>query len=1114
MMNRTRQIKMLRALLPVLLAACVMGMTGSDSGLVATVFHSSFKAASEAAAADQSLVLLVFSAEWCGPCKLLRSKTLSAPEFLEPDTPLHVADVDIDANQKMAHDFGVEAVPTLVLATPDGKIVSRQTGFMEVGDLMAWLKTGRAAAAAGQWEGTVPGAQFNAFIKQAAAEDLGTNEIRQLVNLLGDADPANREQAGKLLLGQREKAVPPLIEAVGNSYLGERIAAVELLQRLAPDLTPVDPWQSPAETSNAVVALRKWWAGAGKLPAVTAPLTNSISANAVKEAVEALRGDDPVRRTTAMTTLVAAGQGALPAVREALKRAERSGDQRALGLLEDVRWSIIVPDAIEEQSGGVRNVLARGKSPERQAAAARLGGIGRNALGVLTELAGDSDPLVVESAIRALSGLGGGDSISALATLLNSTDSNLRMTAAQALGHTKDAAAVKPLLTALNDPDEVVACTALSALEENKARDSHVYNGRPAELPAELTDGLRRCLADPRWRVRAAAAEVAGKLGANKLADDLKKLLGDSDGFVVKSALTALEALNARPEPAQLLTLGKRLPSLQGDAVEALLQSESDETVKSVTELFKSGNTDTRIAILGAFLRRGFYGYGTADDGWKPMLAQAIAAPDVRLRRTAAEVLSRRSPALAAQLVGSLLADEDRETRDIAGNLVLQLLAKQPRNGVVVYSGLGSSSSSENEKPAATAAQIAEWHKLLLQRTNAASELNVAAAVFVTGDGKKDLPVLLAALQNTNTPAGPSGPHDDGGLTAVQAIVPKLSLPDGLPVLQKLTVSPVRFAQAASLAKRCQPAVADYLLEPARFKAALDPADGAELSAALELLAGYDYQFDENRGWSLWTDSDRTKAVVVALLNATNAAWRAAAVFSLGLRSDANDHLEAMEKAAADPNPWVRGSAARALARTVKARASLEQFVAPLLSDTNVSVASAAAAALLEPETRSAAGLDSDLQYFEFESVRGGRTETQTQNDERPLAVLEGKPSFLPAVQKALAGASGEESSAFALLLAQYGDFSGIDKLVASAATMNSSDNEEPSNVALTGIGLSHDAKYLPALKQMVAARRDEAGLRKILQAMKGMSGSDVRQLRLDINKKIRNTAGAPADSE
>src|SRR6185369_3342415 len=117
-------------------------------------FHSSLKTASEAAAADQSLVLLIFSAEWCGPCKLLKKNSLAAKEFTDGGGALRVTDVDIDADEKTARRFEVNAVPTLVLLTADGKIVSRRTGYLSAADLLSWIEEGRRRAKAGQWEGT------------------------------------------------------------------------------------------------------------------------------------------------------------------------------------------------------------------------------------------------------------------------------------------------------------------------------------------------------------------------------------------------------------------------------------------------------------------------------------------------------------------------------------------------------------------------------------------------------------------------------------------------------------------------------------------------------------------------------------------------------------------------------------------------------------------------------------------------------------------------------------------------------------------------------------------------------------------------------------------------
>lgn len=1099
-----------RQVAAVLLTLCFSALAlAAEPTVVQPTFHSSFKAASDAAASDQSLVLLIFGAEWCGPCQLLKSRTLTSPDFLKQDRPLHIAEVDIDANKQMAKDFNIEAVPTLILLTPDGKIIQRHTGFMEAMALAQWLLNGRSLAAAGQWEGTAPGAELNQYIKKAAADNLSAEDLTNLVDLLGNANPANREQAGKLLMAQRERVMPLLIRAVGNSYLGIRISASELLRQLDPDINPIDPWRSPAEMSNTVVVLRKWWAKTGQLPVkMTSQSTNVVMANSIREALLQLRNGDPVRRTAAMTTLVGCGKAALPAVRNAIKHAESNNDQRTLNLLEDVHWTILVPDTIEQQSGGIRHVLARGKSSERQAAAERLGHFGRGALDALTELANDSDPLVVESAVRALSNYGGSDTISALAALLNAADNNLRMTAAQALGHTKAVAAVKPLLTVINDPDEVVACTALSALEEIESGDSY-WPGQNA-LPKNIADGLKSCLSDPRWRVRAAAAEVAGKLKADALADDLKKLLDDSDGFVVSKALAALSQLQSTPKPARLVALSKRLPSLQADTLAMILKSDSDETVKTVTRLYDSGGTDTQLAILAAMAQRDYSNGSKTDEKWKPLLTEAVTGTDPRLRRGAAQVLGQCSPKLAAELVTPLLEDADPKTRLVAAKVVLRILDRDSQ-GLLSTMGLSASSSSTTNKPSITPAQLATWHSLMLKHAGSATNLNLATAIYMTGDGKSDLPMLLGALGNAKV--GPEEGHEAQleNRIVFELIMSKLPWPEGRPVLDKLVTMPACYAMAASQSGRSQAKAADYLLAPARFKAALEPAAGSTLSEALELLAGYNYEYDNNnhREWSLWTESDRTKAVALALVNSTNAGWRAAAVFSLGLRADARSDQAVFEQALGDPNPWVRDSAVRAIFRSTKDHSALETNLAPMLADTNLSVAAAAAVALLEPETRQAAGLDNELATFEYKTVRGGRSESSSQSNDRPLRPLPTKPAFLQTARKWLARTNGEAAEPFALLLAQYGEFDGVDQLVKQAGSTDLQNQQGASDVLLAGIALSRNIKYLPVLKQMAAVRRNEWDLRKVLQAMRGMSGPEARQLRLDINKKIRNSGGA-----
>ena len=918
-------------------------------------------------------------------------------------------------------------------------------------------------------------------------------------------------------------AVSPLIEAVSNPYLGVRIGASELLRSLDPNIISVDPWQSSAQLSNTVVALRKWWSDTGRLPPTRAAgALDPATENSIKAELDQLGGDDPTRRTEAMAALVGHGAAALPHLREAIKRAERSGDLHTLGWLEDVRWAILVPDSVEQRVGGVRTALARGKSSERQGAVERLGRAGHDGLEALTDLVNDPDPLVVESAVRALSVIGGKETVPVLAALLQAGDNNLRMTAAQALGQSKSPDAVKPLLAVFDDPNEVVACTALGALEEIRSQADGSLSRKP--LPAETTAALRRCLADSRWRVRAAAAEIIGKLGALELADELKKLLDDSDSFVVKSALTALRALHSVPGPEQLSALAKRLPSLSGDVVELMLQSENEDTVKVVTDLFGSLGPGDQLAILNALARSVSAQETKSDDGWKPLLRRAATASDPRLRRGAAAVLMVKSPRLAADLVAPLLADDDREARLTAANVVLEILDKQ-RAGPSADRDLDSvggpamSTASPQEKtnaPSVPAAQIAAWHASMERRPEPNPTLQFAAARYVTGDARAGLPPLLNGLEKTATGFAAKQPD----FLAIRAILSKLPWPEGRPALDKLVASPLLFAIAAHETPLAAPAVADYLLEPSRFRAAVEPASGETLSAVLGVLAGY--ESDDPHAWSLWTQNGSTKAVALGLLDSTNAAWRAAAVFFLGLHLDALQADPILQKAGADANPWVRAAAAQGWARNTE-RTTLEQHLGPLLADTNLHVAATAAVALLEPETRRAAGLENSLDSFSFETVQGGRSEGYSTAVERPLSALQTQPGFLASARQWLGKTNAPESIAFALLLAQYGDFVGIDQIASTqAAEMAWTDSAQESMIRelrasgfqsavalLTGIGLSHDPRYVPVLRRMAAERHDEWGLRKVLQALRGMTGPDARQLRLEINKQMRKTGGA-----
>lgn len=71
-------------------------------------------------------VLLDFWAPWCGPCRSL-SPVIS--EIAENHPELKVGKINVDEQEKLASDFEVMSIPTLIVMK-NGNIAGTRMGFM------------------------------------------------------------------------------------------------------------------------------------------------------------------------------------------------------------------------------------------------------------------------------------------------------------------------------------------------------------------------------------------------------------------------------------------------------------------------------------------------------------------------------------------------------------------------------------------------------------------------------------------------------------------------------------------------------------------------------------------------------------------------------------------------------------------------------------------------------------------------------------------------------------------------------------------------------------------------------------------------------------------------
>jgi thioredoxin 1 len=82
-------------------------------------------------------VLVDFSAEWCGPCKMMPPILKEVKDKMGESVT--ILKMDIDRNPAVASAYGIQSVPTLIVFR-DGQIKWRQSGVTRADQLKGVLE--------------------------------------------------------------------------------------------------------------------------------------------------------------------------------------------------------------------------------------------------------------------------------------------------------------------------------------------------------------------------------------------------------------------------------------------------------------------------------------------------------------------------------------------------------------------------------------------------------------------------------------------------------------------------------------------------------------------------------------------------------------------------------------------------------------------------------------------------------------------------------------------------------------------------------------------------------------------------------------------------------------
>ncbi|MCP4450442.1 MAG: hypothetical protein GY809_03200, partial [Planctomycetes bacterium] len=154
----------------------------------------------------------------------------------------------------VAMAYGVRTLPRVIVINTHQEVVGDWLGYQKPDRFLALLLDLEPALHTKM--GTTPAPRVIPPLPRAGSEV--SVDLTQEPSLnLGHKNPKVRQKAVALWIARGTKALPEIITLLEHPYLGVRIGAWTLVQKLRPPSMPFDPWALLPDRTAMIKALRQ-----------------------------------------------------------------------------------------------------------------------------------------------------------------------------------------------------------------------------------------------------------------------------------------------------------------------------------------------------------------------------------------------------------------------------------------------------------------------------------------------------------------------------------------------------------------------------------------------------------------------------------------------------------------------------------------------------------------------------------------------------------------------------------------------------------------------------------------------------------------------------------------